>query len=103
MMDFFSDPDGIDSKAALVIQQLPKRTYGELLTSSYELREAWGIYYKEDWNWAKIWWIIAIGFLTPSLLFGVLWGILKTDIQGAFAIASWWMTGATILVGITRT
>lgn len=61
------------------------------------------IYYKEDWNWIKIWWVLALGFFPPSLLFGVLWGILKKDIQGAFGVASWWMTAATILVGVFGT
>jgi hypothetical protein len=82
MMDFFTDPDGIAPDATLVIQQPPKRTCGELQSRSFELMEAWGIYYKEDWDWAKIWWILAIEFFPPSLLFGILWGILKKDIQG---------------------
>jgi hypothetical protein len=101
MMDFFTDPDGIDLNATLVIKQLPKRACGELCSKSSELREAWGIYYKEGWDWTKIWWVLAIGFFLLSLLFGILWGVLKKDIQGAFAVASWWMAGATILVGIT--
>ncbi|PVH90880.1 hypothetical protein DM02DRAFT_546931 [Periconia macrospinosa] len=103
MMDFFTDPDGIEPNVTLVTQQLPKRICGELRSQSFGLVEAWGIYYKEDWDWAKIWWVIAIGFFPPSLLFGILWGILKKDIQGAFGVASWWMTGATILVGIVGT
>ena len=103
MMDFFTDPDGIQPDATLVIQQLPKRTCGELRSESFELIEAWGIYYKEDWDWAKIWWVLAVGFFPPSLLFGIIWGILKNDIQGAFGVASWWMTGATILIGIVGT
>jgi len=102
MMDFFTDPDGVRLDATLVVRQLPKRACGELQFQS-ELTEAWGIYYKEDWDWAKIWWILALGFFPPSLLFGILWGIMKKDIQGAFGVASWWMTGATILVGIVGT
>ncbi|KAL3962979.1 hypothetical protein ACCO45_004502 [Purpureocillium lilacinum] len=68
-----------------------------------EVVEAWGIYYQEDWDWAKIWWILGAGFFPPSLLFGILWGILKQDIQGAFGVASWWMAGATVVVGIAGT
>lgn len=103
MMDFFTDPENINPNCTLVIEQLPKRTCGELKSQSFELREAWGIYFKEDWDWVRIWWILALGFFPPSLLFGTLWGILKGDIQGAFGVASWWMAGATILIGIVGT
>lgn len=102
-MDFFTDPDGIAKDSSLVLRQVPKRTYEELESRSSELVEAWGIYFMEGWNWAKIWWIMAVGFFPPSLLFGVLWGFLKQDIQGAFGVAGWWMTGATIVVGIIGT
>ncbi|KAF2969777.1 hypothetical protein GQX73_g3796 [Xylaria multiplex] len=76
---------------------------GSINPNSHKLKVAWGIYFKEDWDWAKIWWILAAGFFPPSLLFGIMWGILKHDIQGAFGVACWWMTGATIVVGIVGT
>ncbi|GFF64621.1 hypothetical protein IFM47457_03583 [Aspergillus lentulus] len=103
MMSLFNDPDSIQSGAALIMQQLPKRLNGKLCPPSFEQAEAWGIYYEEGWNWAKIWLFLAIGFFLPSLVFGVLWGILKKDVQGAFGIASWWMTGATIILGVIGT
>ena len=103
MMDFFRNPDSINPNATLVVQQLPKRTCGEICSRDYELVEGWGIYYKEDWDWGKIWCIVAIGFFSPSLLFGILWGILRKDIQGAFGVASWWITAATIVTGIVGT
>lgn len=103
MMDFFNDPDSIEKDITFVIRQLPKRTCGELQSQNHSLNEAWGIYYKEGWDWAKIWLVLGAGFCLPSLLFGVLWGILRQDIQGAFGIACWWMNGATIIVGIVGT
>lgn len=103
MMDFFTNPDDIELDSTLVLRQLPKWTSGNLQTPRAEVIEAWGIYYMEDWDWTKIWWILGIGFFPPSLLFGILWGILKQDIQGAFGVASWWMAGATIVVGIVGT
>ncbi|KFG83029.1 hypothetical protein MANI_117229 [Metarhizium anisopliae] len=103
MMDFFTNPDDIELDSTLVLRQLPKRTCGDLQSPCSEAVEAWGIYYKEDWDWAKIWWILGVGFFPPSLVFGILWGILKQDIQGAFGVASWWMAGAAVVVGITGT
>lgn len=103
MMDCFTDPNSIHLDAALIWKQLPKRTCGELAPQPFELLEGWGIYFEEGWNWFKIWCILATSFFPPSLLFGLLWAILKKDVQGAFGVASWWMTGATILVGIVGT
>ncbi|EXL39037.1 hypothetical protein FOCG_18340 [Fusarium oxysporum f. sp. radicis-lycopersici 26381] len=103
MMDFFTNPEEIEPNSALVLRQLPKWTCGNLQSQCSEVKELWGIYYKEDWDWAKVWWILGLGFFPPSLLFSVLWGILQQDIQGAFGVASWWMAGATIVVGIVGT
>ncbi|KAK6218413.1 hypothetical protein QIS74_06293 [Colletotrichum tabaci] len=103
MMDYFTNPDDIPADSTLVLQQLPKRTCGRLLPQHTEIVEAWGIYYKEDWDWEKIWWLLGLAFFPPSMLFGILWGVLKHDLQSAFGIASWWMTGATIIVGIVGT
>ncbi|KAI1120584.1 hypothetical protein F5Y10DRAFT_289549 [Nemania abortiva] len=105
MMDFFFDPDSIAPGSTLVTQQIPKRTSRELRSQSSDLTEAWGIYYKEGWHWVKIWWILAIGIFLPGLSFGITWGVLKRDIQGAVGIAISCMMGAAnivvILVGIT--
>lgn len=103
MMDFFTDPDGLSPHSTLVLDQLPKRTCGELSSDPTELVDAWGVYYKEDWDVVKILWVLSVGFFIPSVLFGVLWATLREDIQGGFAIASWWMTGATLLIGLVGT
>lgn len=68
MMDFFTDPAGISKHSTFVLQQLPKRTYGELRKEQGELVEAWGIYFKEGWNWSRIWWVLGLAFFPPSLL-----------------------------------
>lgn len=102
-MDFFTNPDDIASDSTLVLRQLPKRTCGDLASECSEVVEAWGIYYKEDWNWRKIWWILSLGFFPPSVLFGILWGALNHDIQGAFGVASWWMATGALVLGLVAT
>lgn len=47
--------------------------------------------------------IIGIFFVLASLLFGILWGALKHDIQSSFAISCWWLAAATIFVEIMGT
>lgn len=100
MMDLFYNPDGYRAGATRVIQQIPKRVNEGLKESSNGPVEAWGICFKEDWNRFKIWWLIMIIFGLTSLIFGILWGILQKDVEGAFGIAGWWMTGATVFIGI---
>lgn len=106
-MDYFTNPENPAPDSTLILRQIPKRACGELQGPNSERTAdvivAWGIYIQEDWDWRKVWAILGMVFFPPSLLFGVLWGILKNDIQGAFGVASWWMTVGTILVGIIGT
>lgn len=103
MKDLFDRPGDIDLHSDFVLRQLPKWTCGNLPSRLVEPKETWGIYFQDDWDWTKVWWVLGLGFFPPSLLFGIFWGVLKQDIQGAFGIASWWMTGAAIVIGIVGT
>ncbi|CAI7567912.1 unnamed protein product [Penicillium discolor] len=103
MMELFKDPDSRKPHADFILRQLPKKVDTELDLNEVEMMEAWGIFYREDWDWTRIWVVLGLAFFPPSLLFGVLWGIMRQDIQGAFGVASWWMASATIAVGIVGT
>lgn len=105
MMDHFLHPEDINPDNQWIKDQLPKRSCGvlKLQLSSPSLEEAWGIYFKESWDLVKIWLIVAIGFVLPSLLFGILWGHLKKDLQGAFGVASVWITCGSIFMGLFAT
>ncbi|CAG7937924.1 unnamed protein product [Penicillium olsonii] len=97
------DPDSRVAGADWILQQLPKKMGAQLDLNKADMSQAWGIFYREDWDWMRIWIVLGIAFFPPSLLFGILWGILRQDIQGAFGVASWWMAGATIAIGIVGT
>jgi len=101
-MDRFFNPDDIAPDDKWIIEQLPKRTCGKLMLqpSSSELKEAWGIYFEEAWDWVKIRFIVVIGFVLPSLLFGILWGHLKKDVQGGFGVAAVLVAYGTIFMGL---
>jgi hypothetical protein len=105
MMDPFIHPEDIAHNASFVLRQLPKKAHGELKASvqHFAMKDAWGIVFQEDWHWPKIGWILALGFFLPSLLFLTLWATLMKDMQGGAGIASWWVTGATIVVGLIGT
>ncbi|KAE8136331.1 hypothetical protein BDV38DRAFT_249862 [Aspergillus pseudotamarii] len=103
MMDFFNDPNSRAPGSDLVIQQLPKKMDSELTSDGIEVMTAWGILYRVSLDWKRIWIALGLAFFLPSLFYGILWGILRKDIQGAFGVAAWWMTGATVVVGMMGT
>lgn len=101
-MSYFLDPDSIDPDRTWVLQQLPKRVQ-EFNPKPLEPVEAWGLYFKQGWDWFKIWCILGVVFLLSSLLFGILWTVLQKDIQGAFGVAGWIAAAVAILMGIFST
>lgn len=103
LLSMFRRPDKLEDGHTWAFEKLPKRAHGKLKPGGDPQPEAWGIYFKEGWDETKIWYIVGLGFFLPSLLFAILWAVFKDDIQGAFAIASWWITGAAIVVGIMGT
>ncbi|KAF2091365.1 hypothetical protein K490DRAFT_60808 [Saccharata proteae CBS 121410] len=100
-MHLFQCPTAVPKDSAWIWDQLSKRACGQLVGHPTQPEEAWGIYYKEGWNWFKVWVVLGLGFFPPSILFDILWAVPNHDIQGAFGVASWWMTGATILLYAT--
>lgn len=101
MMDCFTHPETISKDNQWIFNQLPKRTRGKLKTnpSSSRRQDAWGIHFDEGWDLVKIWLILMIGFIIPSLVFGIVWSRVMKDVQGAFGIASVWITCGTVFLG----
>lgn len=93
-----TSPNCIHEDQTFVLEQLPKRTNGELRGSTTQPVEGWGIYYEEGWNIDLILGIVLVVFLLASLLFGILWSCLRLDIQGAFGVSSYMVTASGILI-----
>lgn len=70
------------------LNRLPKKLDQRL---EKEGMYGWGIYIVEGPNWHLISVLVAVGFSTTGLI-GVLWSVLKSDVQGGFAIASYLAT-----------
>lgn len=86
-----------------IVEQLPKRRWGELFGKPEQPAEGWGIYYKEGWDTGLIA-IVVFLLLLASLLFSVLWTTLRSDIQGAFGVGAWMVGigGALLAVIVTQ-
>jgi hypothetical protein len=67
MMDFFRDPDSRKAGTDWILQQLQKKIGAELASDRADMSQAWGIFYREDWDWMRIWIVLGVAFLPPSL------------------------------------
>ncbi|KAG9189800.1 hypothetical protein G6011_06668 [Alternaria panax] len=84
LASLFTCPTDVHEKDTWILDQLPKRTCGELKGQIGQPAEGWGIYYDEGLDGDVLAWTILIGFFVASLLFGVLWSRFQYDIEGAF-------------------
>ncbi|KAF1847273.1 uncharacterized protein K460DRAFT_278788 [Cucurbitaria berberidis CBS 394.84] len=94
LMHMLASPDCIHEKETWILDQLPKRTCGELQGKVGQPAEGWGIHYREGWDSDSITGTRFVIFLLASLLFAVLWSAFKMDVQGAFGVSAY-MTAAT--------
>jgi hypothetical protein len=83
-----------------VLNQLPKRTCGQLQGAPGEPAEGWGIYYHESWDRDRITLAVFIILVLATLLFGVLWSKYQFDVQGAFGVSAWMATLGGILIAL---
>ena len=103
MMHLYLSPGCINPSQLWVYNQFPKRTRGPLTARPETPAEGWGIHFREGRNWPKIWMVVLIVFFLASLIFGVVYAVLKKDAQTAFGIAGYWVTLATALLGYLTT
>jgi hypothetical protein len=54
MMDLLKDPDSRKPHADSILRQLPKRIGTGLDLDEAVMMEAWGIFYREDWDCQSI-------------------------------------------------
>lgn len=95
-----SSPQCINEQETWVLEQLPKRTAGELLERIGQPAEGWGVYYQEGVDFDTIITVVFVAFLLASLLFAVLWTKFEMDIQGAFGVSSYMITAGGIVLAM---
>ena len=89
-------PSCLKEQGTSILDQLPKRTCGQLSERADQPAEGWGIYYKEGVDFDTIISVVFGIFLLASLLFGILWTRLEMDIQGAFGVSSYMVAASGI-------
>jgi hypothetical protein len=83
-----------------VLAQLPKTVgiHGILRATPQNEVIGWGFHFEEGWHWATVLVIIFLVVLF-SLLFGIMWSVLRKDIQGGFAVSGFVLTSCSLLGG----
>ncbi|KAJ4364367.1 hypothetical protein N0V95_000776 [Ascochyta clinopodiicola] len=87
MMHMLYSPDCIAEDDAYVLGQLPKKIDGKLEEVIDTPPEGWGLYFQEDVDISTIIGVIFMILFLTSLLFLILWTVLKDDIQGGSGYA----------------
>ena len=97
-MHWLTSPECVEPNVTHVLDQVPKRTTGELKGTVGQPAEGWGLHFQEGWDFDLLIGMILVVFLLASLLFGVLWSYFKMGVQGAFGISSYMVTATGIFV-----
>lgn len=84
---YFHRPHAVEIPQRSIHNQLPKRACGQLQSSPDQAELGWGIHFEEAWHWRTIYFVLVILMLL-GVLFGVIWTVIKRDIQSGFAITA---------------
>lgn len=77
----------------MLIGRIPKKLDSELkICPIKRYSDGWGLELVDGLNWKKIWMVGFIG-LVLSCTFGILWSVLRDDVQGGWAV-----TASTIMI-----
>lgn len=96
---YFKNPQCVNDKQTSIFSQLPKRVQGNLRAWPSQDVTGWGLYVQEGWQFQKLYLIIVILAVSSGTVFGVVWSIVKADIQSAFAISGYWVTICCLVLG----
>lgn len=100
LMHMLDHPHLINDCERSVLNQLPKRMCGQLQATGEEPVEGWGLYYEEGLDVFLIVNLVVWTSIITSLSFGILWTILRSDIQGAWGVSSWIVTTSALVAAL---
>lgn len=103
LSSLFTCPSDCHKDDTWILDQLPKRTCGELQGKVGQPAEGWGIYYQEGLDRDMITLLVFLIFMFASLLFGVLWSKYQFDMQAAFGVSAYMVAASTIITTMIAT
>lgn len=88
MMHMLHSPDCITEDDTSILEQIPKKMDCKLEEAKLP-PEGWGLYFQEDLDISAIIGVVFVILFLASLLFLILWTVLKNDIQGASGVSAY--------------
>jgi len=70
---------------------------GELTGGFDPPNDGWGFYFEEGWDVESII-IVTMIIMFASLVFGICWSVLRSDIQGAFGVSAYMGTLCSLVI-----
>lgn len=102
MAHWFNHPEDADTETMTCLLS-PKKRKDKLKVCPKARRSVgWGIHIVEGWIILRLWLLVMLFIVIGSLIFGVCWTILKSDIQGAFGVSAYIVTVLALVLGILQ-
>lgn len=99
MTHLFHHPHEANEKAITFLRAPKKRKQRLSVCPQIGTNVGWGIHLDEGYSITRLWLLALATFLFSSLIFAIAWSILKHDVQGAFAVAAYFVTLAGLGAG----
>ncbi|KAF2793172.1 hypothetical protein K505DRAFT_375515 [Melanomma pulvis-pyrius CBS 109.77] len=99
LMHYMRHPQILHPQQTWVYNQLPKRLCGQLLAPNDEQVTGWGMHFEEGINWRACGILGFTVIVVGSCAFGIIWAIMKEDVQTGFTVAAYWSNIATVVLG----
>lgn len=82
-----------------VLEKIPMKLKTQLVVCPIK-RESigWGLYFVDGFNWPKFWTFGFVGLILCTV-FGVVWSIVRDDVQGGFGVTACMMVFFTFSAG----
>ena len=99
LLHYFKKPHDFEIPQRSYLNQIPKRACGQLRAAQDQAELGWGLHFEEGWHWKTIYFIMVALVAVPAMVFGIVWSIVKEDIQSAFAISGAWIALGPLMLG----
>lgn len=98
-MHFFHNPEHAPTLDHL-INRMPKKVDGRVKIEANASTEfGWGIHFIEKFSRIRIF-VLAFLLLLICFLFGILWTVVRNDIQGGFGVAGFFAAALAVFISI---
>ncbi len=102
MMHWFHKPHEADDRAITLMRSPKKRKLRLAICPQMGTNIGWGIQLVEGWAMFKLWLLALVISFLGGMVFAVTWAVMKHDIQGAIAVAAYFVALAGLVVGTVQ-